>query len=497
MEKFLLRVSLPVLLVLFAVGQHSADADLIGKYRYPGFSNLTIWPLVAIEVLNGSLPWADDLTGPDGFVEVYVGDKFVGSTETLMDAYYPVWNYKTRAYGVDWEEPINFKVIDYDYMSGDDTLGVATITLKRVLSDGLNGRKTRLTFPKGSLTVRFSVVTVPSCGFNQPRGLGWRFWVGNDATDSSLDQDVTNPEGGLTVRDTYRLKRAAVVERSGRKATHNEFPWHVSLQRIGGDNLLDDDQANGGGLTRHFCSATILNNNYILAAAQCVIHENAGDLMALVGSARLNGRAETGFNPIKYKISSIRVHPHYNNVTKEYDLAVLRTEDPMEFLYREYDPENLEADEGFGESKTSVNALCIMPEIDLFGTDRGRVLSMSAWDSKSAASGREEHLRKIDLMTLDPGTCEARIKLLRRTQFTDVKGFICATGVMKQEEHADIGTSLTRNIAGRSFLYGTLASHFPHVRRHQDGQFVVPALFTNIVKQLNWIESIATDFKLL
>jgi len=77
-----------------------------------------------------------------------------------------------------------------------------------------------------------------------------------------------------------------------------------------------------------------------------------------------------------------------------------------------------------------------------------------------------------------------------------LRGFICATGVMRQEEHADIGTSLSRAIADRAFLYGTLSSAFPHVRRHQDGQFVVPALFTNVVKQLNWIESIATDFRL-
>lgn len=68
----------------------------------------------------------------------------------------------------------------------------------------------------------------------------------------------------------------------------------------------------------HICGAVIVTNKFVLTAAHCVRDRKAGDLSVRVGSTK---KDEGG---VVHEIAVIRVHPYFNKVTYDYDIAVLQ-----------------------------------------------------------------------------------------------------------------------------------------------------------------------------
>lgn len=80
----------------------------------------------------------------------------------------------------------------------------------------------------------------------------------------------------------------------------------------------------------HLCSGTIINENWILTAAQCVQGANskATNLIAVVGSHKIN--ATNGQN---HSIEMVVSHQGFNWTTRENDIALIRTHTSMKLDY--------------------------------------------------------------------------------------------------------------------------------------------------------------------
>lgn len=87
----------------------------------------------------------------------------------------------------------------------------------------------------------------------------------------------------------------------GQSATPGQFPWQVSLR------ITD----------AHYCGASIINTQWLLTAAHCVVDEIPSAIKAFVGSNLLSAG-------IKHDITIIRTHENYSRSTLAHDISVLR-----------------------------------------------------------------------------------------------------------------------------------------------------------------------------
>lgn len=90
----------------------------------------------------------------------------------------------------------------------------------------------------------------------------------------------------------------------GQIAHPGQFPYQVSFR-----NAFD----------KHICGGSILNKNWILTAASSIDQSIPQNIHIVVGSILLN---EGGTH---HKLKQIKLHPKYNNVTLENDVAVVET----------------------------------------------------------------------------------------------------------------------------------------------------------------------------
>lgn len=98
----------------------------------------------------------------------------------------------------------------------------------------------------------------------------------------------------------------------GRSATFGDRPWQVGLLNA---SIPDP-------LYAHFCSGTLITDQWVLTAAHCVARRQATELIVLTGTNSLN------FGGRKKKVISVVVHGAYDPQTLENDLALLFLDSP-------------------------------------------------------------------------------------------------------------------------------------------------------------------------
>ncbi|EAT48924.1 AAEL000059-PA [Aedes aegypti] len=253
----------------------------------------------------------------------------------------------------------------------------------------------------------------------------------------------------------------------GQLAFLSEFPW----------TALIEYRRNSSDETRFRCGATLISSRYVLTAAHCA-HEGSNDFWKAIG-VRLGEHdldttkdcefGECAAPPITVGIERIIVHENYNPRHKEHtdDIALIRLDREIQF-------------------SEDVAPICLPVEESV----RNRNIT-GTWDAKSVGWGVSESAiasrqkLKSHLAILDPKSCRKLDKAtLRDTQF--------CTEMQSDRETctADDGGSLVirghlNGLFGHNFLYGVASFG----KDNLCGAKGEPAVFTDVTKYIEWIES--------
>jgi trypsin len=132
---------------------------------------------------------------------------------------------------------------------------------------------------------------------------------------------------GNPLRDQVVLRQMQMtLKHAGRPMTAVEVDRLLNARIIGGtvagagDNpfqvgLLSRNIANN--FDAQFCGGSLVKANVVVTAAHCVYGTNASQIDVLAGTRSLSSGGT------RHAVSSISIHPSYNNSTLDYDVAVL------------------------------------------------------------------------------------------------------------------------------------------------------------------------------
>ncbi|XP_045893662.1 polyserase-2-like [Micropterus dolomieu] len=101
----------------------------------------------------------------------------------------------------------------------------------------------------------------------------------------------------------------------GQVASAGSWPWQASLQTSTGF---------------HFCGGTLINNQWVLTAANCFASTGitTSNLIVVLGLQSLQG---SNPNQASRRVSQIIIHPNYNPLNLENDLCLLKLSSPVAF----------------------------------------------------------------------------------------------------------------------------------------------------------------------
>uniref|UniRef100_A0A8C2IHD5 Zgc:171592 n=1 Tax=Cyprinus carpio TaxID=7962 RepID=A0A8C2IHD5_CYPCA len=234
---------------------------------------------------------------------------------------------------------------------------------------------------------------------------------------------------------------------NGQNAISGSWPWQVSLQLPNGF---------------HFCGGSLINQNWVLTAAQCAV---------MVGSHRvILGEHNRGSNdePIQIQVvSKVITHPLYNSVTFNNDIALLKLSSPVTFTPR-ISPVCL------ASSDTS-----IVPGTRCFTTGWGQ----------TATTTSPEILQQTVVPIISPAVCR---QIWGQSRITDAMICAGASGSSSFSNvcfpQGDSGGPLVCESSGVWTLVGSVSWE----RSTCDPRF--PAVYTSISQLRSWInETISSN----
>jgi secreted trypsin-like serine protease len=124
----------------------------------------------------------------------------------------------------------------------------------------------------------------------------------------------------------------------GRSATFGDRSWQVALLNA---SIPDPFYA-------HFCSGTLITDQWVVTAAHCVARRQGTELTVLTGTNSLNLGGQ------KKKVISIIVHPAYDSHTRENDLALLFLDIPTVNVHPQFPSIEVEQQLVDGQEKVKI-----------------------------------------------------------------------------------------------------------------------------------------------
>jgi len=150
---------------------------------------------------------------------------------------------------------------------------------------------------------------------------------------------------------------------NGEDADLKDWPWIANMRRKSNP--------------RHLCGASILNENFILTAAHCLGYgkPDASDYQMRLGESHI-GQKEIEATERTFDIESITVHPKYDAVTYDHDIALFKVKGKIEYNHvtkpicipnqgQEFDPKSKCFLAGWGHGEEDGQRILKLQEVEM------------------------------------------------------------------------------------------------------------------------------------
>jgi len=238
---------------------------------------------------------------------------------------------------------------------------------------------------------------------------------------------------------------------NGKTADYGEWPWQISLRQWRTATYL------------HKCGCALLNSNWAITAAHCVENVDPDDLSLRMGEYDLNSDGEPN-NHVDRKVQIVASHPKFDPKTFEYDLALLRFYEPVDF-------------------QPNIIPICIPEEEeDLVG----ETAWVTGWGRLYDGGPLPSVLQEVDLPIINNTMCE---DMYRKAGYVEhiPSIFICA-GYARGEKDSCEGDSggpmVVQQPDGRFVLNGVISWGIGCAEKNQ------PGVYTRISQFKSWINQI-------
>lgn len=190
----------------------------------------------------------------------------------------------------------------------------------------------------------------------------------------------------------------------GDNATAGSWPWQASVHfKIAGI---------------HICGGTLINDQWILTAAHCIISNSPGEWTIYLGRETQSG---PNAHEVKRSVSQVTVHPNYNDTLYNNDIALMKLSSPVSFT--DY-----------------IRPICLASSSSQFYT------STSCWATgwgklnKNDSLSGSYPLQEVQVPVIGNKQCSCNYKLVKDATITD--SMICAGQENKGACQGDSGGPL-------------------------------------------------------
>ncbi|XP_006873132.1 PREDICTED: suppressor of tumorigenicity 14 protein [Chrysochloris asiatica] len=196
---------------------------------------------------------------------------------------------------------------------------------------------------------------------------------GNPECDGKKDCSDGSDEKDCDCGQRSFSRQSRVV--GGQDADEGEWPWQVSLHALG---------------QGHVCGASLISTNWLVSAAHCHADDRGFKYSdptmwtAFLGLHDQSKRSAPGVQ--EHKLKRIISHPNFNDLTYDYDLALLELEKPAEY-------------------SNVVRPICLPDATHVFPT--GKAIWVTGWGHTEEGGSAALVLQKGEIRVINQTTCES------------------------------------------------------------------------------------------